>query len=80
MTIVIECKQIGGSLACGGFHKCPETIGWENDAPRNTVSLFLFLNLAVSCLESFFCKIYSGISGIFAFFRTVVVVVFKHHA
>jgi hypothetical protein len=38
MIAIIECKQKGGSLGCGGFHKCGETIGFEIEAPRGMVS------------------------------------------
>jgi hypothetical protein len=73
MTIVIECKQIGGSLACGGFHKCPETIGWENDAPRNTVSLIS----VPPCLSHFhasnvFLETSLRVLGTSAFFQAII--------
>mmetsp|Transcript_30485 Transcript_30485/g.76649 ORF Transcript_30485/g.76649 Transcript_30485/m.76649 type:complete len:843 (+) Transcript_30485:280-2808(+) len=34
LFFVIECKQKGGPLFQGGFHKCGETVGFEESNPR----------------------------------------------
>mmetsp|Transcript_14126 Transcript_14126/g.34386 ORF Transcript_14126/g.34386 Transcript_14126/m.34386 type:complete len:845 (-) Transcript_14126:87-2621(-) len=34
LFFVIECKQKGGPLFHGGFHKCGETLGFEESNPR----------------------------------------------
>lgn len=36
LYFVIECKQKGGPLYAGGFHKCGETIGWEESHLRGS--------------------------------------------
>jgi len=35
ISIVLQCKQMGGGVSVGGFQKCGDTIGWRlNEPPR----------------------------------------------